>query len=74
MRILILLFLACVLGAGSTSAAEFQTPAVQMVPVALPASPVAVTMPAISRQRLACEPFGCFLCDNAGNFTTTTGL
>lgn len=61
MRILILLFLACVLGAGSTSAVESQTPAVQMVPVALPASPVAVTMPAISRQRLACEPFGCFL-------------
>lgn len=64
MRILIALLLICLQGGAVVSAAEPQAvpgaSAVQMVPVTLsPAAPPAP--PVILRQRMACEPFGCFL-------------
>lgn len=65
MKILIALILICLQGGVVVSAAEPQpmpgAAAVQMVSV--PVSPVTppVAPPAIVRQRLACEPFGCFL-------------
>lgn len=74
MRLLVSMVIACVLSWAVAGSAADQQPlasgaVVQMVPVSMPSAASAPSPPpVINRQRMTCEPFGCFLF--GGDFAT----